>query len=58
MVIQTAVKKFGHSPGMKKMKLEKMESRNSCSVKVGGVGVEGMATLSKVGALVRDWRIG
>ena len=38
--------------------LEKMESRNSCSVKVGGVGVEGMATLSKVGALVWDWRIG
>jgi len=41
-----------NKPKTIKILLEKMESRNSCSVKVGGVGVEGMATLSKVGALV------
>ena len=34
------------------------ESRNSCRVSVGGLNVESMMTLDKVGALVRDWRTG
>jgi len=34
------------------------ESRNSYRVKVVGVGVKGMVTLPKVGALVWDWRNG
>jgi len=32
------------------------EPRNSCRVKVEDVGVEGMMTLQKIGALVWDWR--
>ena len=69
------MKKFGYPAGMKKIKLKKVkeinqkqlnfdlqneDSRTSCNVKVGGVGIEGMMTLSKVGALVWAWdrRIG
>jgi len=63
-----ARRKFGHLAGMKKIKLKKVRrnkpkitkisigknrtSRNSCAVKVGGVSIEGMITLQKVGALV------
>jgi len=59
-------------PGMQKNQLRKVmkiennensnqkngESRNSCWLKVGGVGVEGMMTFGKIGVLVWDWRTG
>jgi len=32
------------------------ESKNSCRVSVGGVGVEGTMTLDKFGEIVWDWR--
>ena len=32
------------------------ESRNSCNVQVGGVGVEGMMSSKKIETLVWDWR--
>jgi len=42
-----------NEPTMTKMLSEKnRESRNSCTVKVAGVGAGGMMTLEKVGALV------
>jgi len=59
-----AGKKFGSQAGIKKIKLIKTKknenfkwengnSRNKCSVKVGGVGIKGMMmTLPKIGALV------
>ena len=34
------------------------ESRNSCNVQVGGVGVEGMMSSRKIETLVWDWRKG
>ena len=34
------------------------ESRNSCRLIVGGVGVEGMMTPGKIGALVWGWKKG
>ena len=65
--LRLTMKKFGYPAGMKKIKLKKVkeinqkqlnfnlqneDSRTSCNVKVGGVDIEGMMTLSKVGALV------
>ena len=42
-----------NEPTMTKMLSEKnRESRNSCAVKIAGVGAGGMMTLEKVGALV------
>jgi len=32
------------------------ESKNSWHVKIGGVSVEGMMMLGKIGALVWDWK--
>ena len=42
----------------RKIYSKKWGIKNSCSVKSGGVGVEGMMTSSKDWALVWDWRIG
>jgi len=36
---------------MEKLTGQMRESRNSCSVKVGGVGAEGMMTSGKIGVI-------